>query len=115
MSTLTGSSTDKLPGPARPAHRTYRWRNLKTNRNIQQHTNVTGIDLSINDTVQETQATITYFKMFFSDEMISHTNLYSAQTKTETGSTGVNKNEIERYIGLLHRMSIFPAHYYRFY
>lgn len=93
--------------------------NLKTNRNIQQNTNFTGIDLSINNTVHELQAAITYFKMFFSDKMISHiayrTNLYSAQTNIENGSFGVVKNNVERYIGVLIRMLIFPAYYCKFY
>ena len=34
FSTMTGSSTDKLPGPAIRARRIYRWSNSKTNRNI---------------------------------------------------------------------------------
>ena len=47
--------------------------------------------------------------------MISHSNLYSAQTNIEKGSIGVDKNEIERYIGVLLRMSIFSADYCRLY
>ena len=71
------------------------------------------------DTVQKTQGAITYFKIFFRDEMISHTvhhtGLYSAQTNIEKGSIGVHKNEKERYIGVLFRMSTFPARSYKFY
>ena len=55
------------------------------------------------------------FQNVFSDKMISHSNLYSTQTNIEKGSIGVDKNEIERYIGVLLRMSIFSADYCRFY
>ena len=44
-----------------------------------------------------------------------HTDLYSAQTNIEKETIGVDKNEIERYFRLLLQMSIFPAHYYRFF
>ena len=55
------------------------------------------------------------FQNVFSDKMISHSNLYSTQTNIEKGSIGVDKNEIERYIGVLLRMSIFSADYCRLY
>ena len=44
-----------------------------------------------------------------------HTGLYCAQTKAEKENIGVDNNEIERYIDILLRMSIFLVHYYRFY
>ena len=40
--------------------------------------------------------------------MISHSNLYSAQTNIEKGSIGVDKNEIERYIGYYFECLSFP-------
>lgn len=50
----------------------------------------------------------TLFQNVFSHEMISHSNLYSAQTNIEKGSIGVDKNEIERYIGYYFECLSFP-------
>ena len=62
---------------------------------------------------------MSYFKTVFSEKIISHvaycTDLYNTQTNIEKESTGVDKNEIERYIAVLFRMPIFFAHYYRLY
>lgn len=64
LSSLIGSRTHKLTGKTKPAQRTYRWKKSKSNRNIQQNTGVTGINVFMKDTAQETQTAIAYFKLF---------------------------------------------------
>ena len=57
--------------------------------------------------------------MFFTDEMLKHTahhtNLHSAQQNITKGIIATEKEEIGRYIGILLKMSIIQAAYYRMY
>ena len=69
--------------------------------------------------IEKLKLAIDYFKMFFTDEMLTriahHTNLYSAQQNINKASIATGKDEIGRYIGILLKMSIIQAPYYRMY
>ena len=57
--------------------------------------------------------------MFFTDEMFKHiahhANLHIAQQNITKGSIATDKDQIERYIGILLKMFIIQAPYYRMY
>ena len=57
--------------------------------------------------------------MFFTDEMFKHiahhANLHIAQQNITKGSIATDKDQIEWYIGILLKMFIIQAPYYRMY
>ena len=67
----------------------------------------------------ECSTLLSYFKMFFDENMLDHTvlqtNIYSTQCNISKGVIGINKAELERYLGILLTMSVISAPYYRFY
>ena len=74
------------------------------------------------DHILDTESPMNYFKMFFDNDMINHiavhTNLYSAHqcsTNNVTPSIVTTFNEIERFLGVLLKMCVIQAPYYRFY
>ena len=69
--------------------------------------------------IEKLKLVIDYFKRFFTDEMLKHiahhTNLNSAQQNIAKGIIAIDKDEIEKYIGILLKTSIIQAPYYRMY
>ena len=67
--------------------------------------------------IEKLKLVIDYFKIFFTDEMIKHiahhTNLYSVQQNITKGSIATDKDEMERCLGILLKMSVIQALYYR--
>lgn len=96
--------------------RTYRWRTSEVD-SIQQNTAFA--DVRPMPDITQCETFLHYFKQFFDDEMIcsiaEQTNLYSAQCNISKGSIGTDKDEVERYIGILLMMAIIHAPYYRYY
>ena len=96
--------------------REYRWMGMKERTSITQNINFS--DNRMSD-IEKLKLVVDYFKMLFkcSDEMfkhiVHHTNLYSAHQNITKVSSATDKDEIERYIGLLLKMSIIQASYYR--
>ena len=94
----------------------YRWRSMKDRTSITQNVNFS--DNRMSDT-EKLKLVRDYFKIFFTDEMIKHiahhTNLYSAQQNITKGSIATDKDEMERCLGILLKMSVIQAPYYRTY
>ena len=67
----------------------------------------------------ECSTPLSYFKMFFNENMLDQavlqTNIYSTQCNINKGAIGIDKAELERHVGILLTMSIISAPYYRFY
>ena len=57
--------------------------------------------------------------MFFNENMLDHTvlqtNIYSTRWNINKGAIGIDKAELERYLGILLTMSVISAPYYWFY
>ena len=86
----------------RKTQREYRWRSMKYRTSITQ--NISFSDNRMSD-IEKLKLVIDYFKIFFTDEMIKHiahhTNLHSAQQNITKDSIATDKDEMERYIGIL--------------
>ena len=86
----------------RKTQREYRWRSMKDRTSITQNINFS--DNRMSD-IEKLKLVIDYFKIFFTDEMIKHiahhTNLHSAQQNITKDSIATDKDEMERYIGIL--------------
>ena len=60
--------------------------------------------------IEKLELVTDYFKVFFSDEIlehiVDHKNLNSVQQNITKGNIATDKDEIERYLGILLKMSI---------
>ena len=60
---------------------------------------------------------IDYLKIFFTDKLIKHiahyTNLYCDQQNITKNSTATDRDEMEKYINILLRISVMKAPYYK--
>ena len=69
--------------------------------------------------IEKLELVTDYFKVFFSDEIlehiVDHKNLNSVQQNITKGNIATDKDEIERYLGILFKMSIIQAPYYWMY
>ena len=97
--------------------RQYRWR-AKDIKDLNENTVSIDEDSPPNDDF-ECSTPLSYFKMFFDENMLDHTvlqtNIYSTQCNINKGAIGIDKGELERYLDILLTMSVIPAPYYRFY
>ena len=66
--------------------------------------------------IEKLELVTDYFKVFFSDEIlehiVDHKNLNCVQQNITKGNIATDKDEIERYLGILFKMSIIQAPYY---
>ena len=98
----------------RKTRREYRWRSMKGRTSITQ--NISFSDNGMSD-IENLKLRIDYFKIFFTDKMIKHiarhTNLYRAQQNITKDSIATDKDEMERKVSILLKMSVIQAPYYR--
>ena len=94
--------------------RQYRWR-AKNIKDLNENTIFIDEDSPPSDDF-ECSTPLSYFKMFFDENMLDHTvlqtNIYSTQCNINRDAIGIDKAELERYLGILLTMSVISAPYY---
>ena len=97
--------------------RQYRWcaKNIK---DLNENTVFIDEDSPPSD-VFECSTPLSYFKMFFDENMLDHTvlqtNIYSTQCNINKCVIGIDKAELERFLGISLTRPVISAPYYRFY
>ena len=96
--------------------RQYQWR-AKNIKDLNKNTVFIDEDFPPSDEF-ECSTPLSYFKMFFDENMLDHTvlqtNIYSTQCNINKGAIRTDKAELERYLGILLTMSLISAPYFRF-
>ena len=97
--------------------RQYRWR-TKNIKDRNENTVFIDEDSPPSDDF-ECSTPLSYFKMFFDENMLDHTvlqtNIYSTQCNINKGVIGIDKAELERFLGILLPRPVISAPYYRLY
>ena len=88
--------------------RQYQWR-PKNIKDLNKNTVFIDEDFPPSDEF-ECSTPLSYFKMFFNENMLDHTalqtNIYSTQCNINKGAIGIDKAELERYLDILLTMSV---------
>ena len=101
-------------------HYQYQWRYQWRAKNIKDlNKNTVFIDEDfIPSNEFECSTPLSYFKMFFDENMLDYivlqTNIYSTQCNINKGAIGTDKAELERYLGILLTMSLISVPYFWF-
>ena len=98
----------------------FRWRNMINNRNnMSLDTTFKDHEAVCYEDIVDIETPLAYFKMFFDNGIINHialhTNLYISQCKINKGIPSITTTEIEQFLGVLLKMCIIQAPYYRYY